>query len=534
MEIHSPSPSSAIPRPQSPKLHALDLVELRSLIVQFLTKQDLAKCILISKQWSQYFLPLYWHTVNISPHRLARCQQTALFKHGHHVRILSAGRIEVSSVFNQSSVAHLTKIDVSTCGSKDREDGGRGCLQEIIQRNSESLVTLCWRCYGRDTHLDNRPFRLWVNMFQDLRHLTTIELSNWAMSKLDFLRILVACPDLRHLKLEAVEGTLDFGGRNLTSSQKGNLVRNNASGKNGSGSDSHQRSEESALYEFKHTILESIEFVGNVIPSFLQHVPNITHLSLTHMLHGDFDNLHEYAQRGNCCQKITHLTMMTTCSVPTKFLALIQTIPSPGTLVSFEGLVPLWIVDDFLETILQRHSGTIENLILRDKASSVYFQQQTTGGEFRFNIWRIFETCPSLLVLEIPYSLQECAAFQLVSAISTTATSSQGSVSILETNPFSSSEDLILKLYEPTGEWVCKDLKRLMLMIKDMDEAKPMDQITFDLCVDRLLPPEEKRDNTKRTRSALERMILERLSGLSKLEMLHIGGGWYTLPKRKF
>ena len=57
-----------------------------------------------------------------------------------------------------------------------------------------------------------------------------------------------------------------------------------------------------------------------------------------------------------------------------------------------------------------------------------------------------------------------------------------------------------------------------------------MDLIPFDLCVDRLFPPEGKRDNKRRTRTALERLILERLSELEKLEHLHIGSGWYKLP----
>ncbi|KAF9958977.1 hypothetical protein BGZ72_010509 [Mortierella alpina] len=520
-----------------PTLHALGLVEIRSLIAQFLTKKDLAVCILVSKQWATDFLPLYWHSVSISPHRLARCHEAALLKHGQHVRILSAGRIEDTSVFNQPCVAHLTKLDVSTCGSKDREDGGRGCLHEIIHRNRDSLRTLCWRCYGRHTHLGNRAFRLWAAMFQDLGNLTTIELWNWAVSRVDFLRMLVACPELRNLKLDAVEAVVESGAL-ISHSRQESVLLDEDSGHNTTGSNTQQpHHEKSSLFEFKHGKLETLEFVGNVLSSMLQHVPNLTHLSMLHLLHGDFKDLHESVQRGDSCQRITHLTMLTTCSAPAKFLTFIETIPAPGVLVSFEGLVPLLIVDEFLEAILQRHAGTIENLVLRDENSSLQFQQpQNLGGVFRFNIWELLERCPNLVTLEIPYSLQNCASFRPAFTPAAQEAAISGSTSSLsmEATPFISSANLILKPYEPTREWVCKDLKRLMLRIKDMDEAKPMDQITFDLCVDRLLPPDEQRDNTKRTRSALERMILERLSGLEKLEKLHIGGGWYDLPKRIF
>ncbi|KAF9563395.1 hypothetical protein EC968_004873 [Mortierella alpina] len=529
---HPPGPA----RSPIPPLHALGLVEIRSLIARFLTKRDLALCILVSKQWAKDFLPLYWHSVSISPHKLARCHESALRQYGQYVRILSAGRIEDTSVFNQPSVAHLTELDVSTCGSKDREDGGRGCLHEIIHRNRDSLRTLCWRCYGRHTHLGNRAFRLWATMFQGLGNLTTIELWNWAVSRIDFLRILVACPELKHLKLDAVEAVVESGAVVSHIRQEGppwdDMYQSAA------GSDVQQRChEESSLYEFKHGKLDTLEFVGNILPFMLQHVPNLTHLSLLHLLHGEFRDLHESVQRGDICQRITHLTMLTTCSAPAKFLSFIETIPAPGVLVSFEGLVPLLIVDQFLEAIIQRHSGTIEKVVLTDESSSLRFRQpQNLGGAFRFNIWELFETCPHLVTLEIPYSLQECTSFgpTFMSVAQDGIASGSTSQIAVEADPFSSSANLILKPYEPTREWVCKDLKRLMLRIKDMDEAKPMDQITFDLCVDRLLPPEEKRDNTKRTRSALERMILERLSGLEKLETLHIGGGWYDLPKRTF
>ncbi|KAF9942702.1 hypothetical protein BGZ67_000108 [Mortierella alpina] len=529
---HPPGPA----RSPIPPLHALDLVEIRTLIARFLTKKDLALCILVSKQWAIAFLPLYWHTVSISPQKLARCHEAALTQHGQHVRILSAGRIEDTSVFNQPSVAHLIKLDVSTCGSKDRKDGGRGCLHEIIHRNRDSLRTLCWRCYGRHTHLGNRAFRLWATMFQDLGNLTTIELWNWAVSRVDFLRILVACPELRHLKLDAVEAVVESGA--LVSHIRQEGPRLDSFDSTTTRSETQQRChEESSLYQFKHRKLETLEFVGNILPPILQYVPNLTHLSLLYLLHGDFRDLHESVQRGDSCQGITHLTMLTTCSAPAKFLTFIETIPAPGALVSFEGLVPLLIVDDFLEAILQRHSGTIEHLVLIDESSSPQFKQpQNLGGVFRFNIWELFEMCPHLVTLEIPYSLQECTSFgpAFTSGAQEGAVSGPASQVSMEVNPFLSSANLILRPYEPTREWVCKDLRRLMLRIKDMDEAKPMDQITFDLCVDRLLPPEEKRDNTKRTRSALERMILERLSGLEKLEMLHIGGGWYDLPKRTF
>ncbi|KAF9184976.1 hypothetical protein BGZ51_003014 [Haplosporangium sp. Z 767] len=501
-------------RPQSPKLHALDLLEIRTLIAQYLSKQDLAQCILVSKKWAfEFFLPLYWHTVDIAWHKLARCNESALRQYGHYVRILSAGRIEDTSVFNQDSIAHLQKLRVSTSGSKEREDSGRGCLQEIVNRNAESLLELYWRSYGHDARNSQRPFRLWVDMFAPLEHLETIELWNWSLTRLDFIRMLRVCPLLKRLVLEASEDIQDP------------LFDNSEDSNDNTASDNHKCDD--SLSHFKHNGLRSLVFTGNLIPSFFQHLPSITHLSILDLLHGDFRNAQDYFQGDiqGIFVELTHLTMRTQYSASAPFMAIVSAVQ---TLVSFEGNVPFPVVEDFLELVLQKHSQTIEHLILRTHTNQP--QQENPQEIFRFNFWRIFESCPKLITLEIPYSLKGCVGYVLLPTAILTSSITAMSAS----NPFSEIfEDLVLQPYEPAREWVCKDLKRLSLRLRDMDERHPMDQITLNLCVDRLLPPDEKRDNSRRTHSALERMILERLSGLKKLETLAIGGSWYNLPAQK-
>ncbi|KAF9092967.1 hypothetical protein BGX29_010164 [Mortierella sp. GBA35] len=532
------------PKLKAADLHALDVSEIRSLIADCLTKRDLGVCILVCKKWSVDFLPLYWRTIFVQPHRVTSYKESAIRQNGQHLRILNAGRIEETSVFNQPSVDQLQRLDISTCGTKDRQDGGRGCLQEIILRNRKGLMGLCWRCFGRDTTMD-RAFRLWPTMFQGLQSLVDLDLVNWSLSRVDFLRVLIACPALRKLTFEATEDIQEIGGRQgrrpslqLTGepigtsheTAQGSTIANNTR--------RTPPQEDEHLLEFQHTTLDSLTFVGNLIPSFLQHVPNITRLSLMHLYQGDFRDLDEQVSpspttKRSCCAGVTHLTMMTLCSAPLRFLSTVLVI---SALVYFEGIVPFPIVNDFLELILHTHSQTIEILVLHES-------DQNQMGEFHFNIWRIFESCPQLVKLEIPYSLQDCAGLTVVNVMDSPpqphhnyhhhAATSMTTTTAVDVPPFSEAT-LALKLYEPTKEWVCKDLKRLQLRIKDMDIMRDMSQITFDLCVDRLLPPEQKRDNSRRTRSALERMILERLSGLEKLEALHIGVGWYTLPARKF
>lgn len=413
-------------------------------------------------------------------------------------------------------------------------------------------MALHWRCFGRDTTME-RSFRIWPAMFQGLLELVELELSNWSLSRVDFLRILIACPVLRKLTFQAVEDIQETGGgRQARRSSLQHLGEpggtttaaittvQDASQGNNNNNVNHRKTppqEDERLLEFQHITLDSITFIGELIPSFLQHVPNITRLEIMNIMQGDFKDMDEQLTTKHCCTEVRHLTLLTDCSAPLRYLS---TVMAMSTLVFFEGIVPFSVLDDFLELILRTHSQTIESLLLRERNP---FQPQSG---FQFNIWRFFESCPRLVKLEIPYSLRNCVGLSVVNTNDSTPhhayshhgyydndnISNGNHIPIMEVPPFSEAT-LELKLYEPTREWVCKDLRRLQLQIGDMDLTRSMQQIPFDLCVDRLLPPEQKRDNSRRTRSALERMILERLSGLEKLEALNIGGGWYTLTARK-
>jgi hypothetical protein len=386
--------------------------------------------------------------------------------------------------------------------------------------------------------------------------------------------MLIACPMLRKLECQVVEDIQETGGgfggvsggggggggrQGLRSSlhhigepvgttltPSSTIAMQDISQSNNSNLNNLRKTppqEEELLLEFQHTTLDSLTFIGELIPSFLQHVPNITRLEISNIMQGDFKDIDEQMTTKHCCTGVTHLTLLTECSAPLRYLS---TAMAMSTLIFFEGIVPFPVLDDFLELILRTHSQTIETLLLRETNPL----QQQSG--FQFNIWRFFESCPQLIKLEIPYSLRNCVGLAVINtndspphlahshhdhqhhrAIFTNGSHMAPPITTaLEVPPFSEAT-LELRLYEPTREWVCKDLRRLQLRIEDMDQTRSMQQIPFDLCVDRLLPPEQKRDNSRRTRSALERMILERLSGLEKLEALNIGGGWYTLTARK-
>ncbi|KAF9927701.1 hypothetical protein FBU30_002965 [Linnemannia zychae] len=204
MDMDKTTTSQSDNHDQNHHLHALDISLIRSLIAADLSKRDLGICLLVCKKWFLDFTPLYWRTIIVQPHRITSYPASIISKYGQHIRVLKAGRIEETSVFNQPSINHLQHLDLSTCGSKDKEDGGRGCLLEIITRNRKGLMSLVWRCFGRDTTME-RPFRLWPAMFQGLSELVELDLSNWSLSRVDFLRMLIACPSLRKLTFQAIE-----------------------------------------------------------------------------------------------------------------------------------------------------------------------------------------------------------------------------------------------------------------------------------------------------------------------------------------
>ncbi|KAF9202955.1 hypothetical protein BGZ49_006929 [Haplosporangium sp. Z 27] len=543
-ELSTPDP----PPPPSPKPHALDLVEISTLIALELSKRDLANCICVSKNWSFKFLPHYWHSVFVPPNKTAlSSSQSTISKYGSLVRFLAAGIIGETSVFNQPSLSHLQQLEVSTSGSRTSQDHGRGCLSQIVERNQESLKEICWRCYGHDTFV-GRPYRIWIGLFRGLDCLVTVKLSNWSMNKEDFMGMLRACPTLRDLTLEATEeirhvrademntSAATFFTDNIGTPDLESTLGINLSSETLDSDSDHDDIKSSKNPrvpkklapppEFVHNSLESLHFIGNLIPSFLLYVPNIKCLRLTKLLNGDFQDLEHQIQTTQCLANVTHLYTLTKCQYPPQYMALVNGLPSPNYLVHFEGHIPARIARQFLEIIMEQHANSIEHLVIPNGEQEQ--EQEYSPLGFEFNIWRILESCSRLTRLEIPYFLGYASVY--VTSTLKPVLNNDGTESSVE------SVDIVRKVYEPNKEWVCKDLKRLYLRIRDMDRMHTMDQITFDLCVYRLIPPEDRQERihngthrrTLTTTSALEKMILEKLSGLPKLDHLNIGSGWCT------
>lgn len=278
-------------------------------------------------------------------------------------------------------------------------------------------------------------------------------------------------------------------------------LTSNGSSNNNSNISGWSHGDESSLLTFRHGRLQRIEFSGTFIPSLLHHVPTIEQLHLSHLRRGaNYGRVTQQINDLSHFSSLTCLTTITECITPMDYMKLLGIT---SHLVHFEGLIPSLAMNDFLELILQEHAWTIQHFVVQNENYEPSFGQ--------FNMWQFLEACPRLVTLEISFPLDQCMATAY--------------------NSLTDSSTTTANYFEPSREWVCHhSLRRLQLRIRDMDPKCPMDQIPFDLCVDRLFPPTGKRDNNRRTRTPLERMILERLSGQEKLEHLHIGSGWYKLP----
>ncbi|KAI9231073.1 MAG: hypothetical protein BYD32DRAFT_431656 [Podila humilis] len=522
--------------------HALDLPEICALIATHLTKTQLGECILVSHRWADTFRPLFWRTRLVPRHKVALCRDEDLARHGHHIRILSAGRIQQTSPFDQASVAYLQHLEVSTCGSNDEPDNGLGCLPAIVHRNKASLSEFHWMCFGRDLKL-NKPFRIWPEVFLGLERLETVVLSKWSMAIDDFLTILKACPSLNTLTFEATEDLEDPSPPPSNSSNA-----NSSSNRSKQWSKGMDTSQDPPL--FQHHGVHTVHYNGNAMPGYLQHLPNVHTLHLQNLTHGNLSTIPDEIRQ--FCPEIASLHTLTPCSNPSRFLSLVDSI---HTLRSFQGRVPSEAMQDFLEMVLAKHAETIETLCLTEAESD----------GLRFNVWRFLENCPRLADFQIPYKLEGSLLEATTTTVPTGFTSSY----------FSSPRFSRRRPYEPTKPWVCQDLSKLWLRIKDMD-IQLMESITTDLCLDRLMPPMEKVAKASssgssssqyqqqhqqqgrvlsvgslvghhahhrhghghgyggaRAHSPLERLIVEKLSGLRKLSKINIGSGWYELPDMK-
>ncbi|KAI7822988.1 hypothetical protein BC939DRAFT_529183 [Gamsiella multidivaricata] len=82
---------------------------LRDEVTQYLTRCDLAQCSLVSKQWSSWFTPILWHTIN---RRHPQIESSTLIKYRDHIRELIGVDIAFASKDDLWPLPNLRRLEI--------------------------------------------------------------------------------------------------------------------------------------------------------------------------------------------------------------------------------------------------------------------------------------------------------------------------------------------------------------------------------------------------------------------------------------
>ncbi|KAF9106325.1 hypothetical protein BGX27_009206 [Mortierella sp. AM989] len=191
----------------------IHVYEIACNIADMLSKKDLGACILVSKDWSHWFVPFIWHSITAKATPISTAILKQSFRHhGHHIRSLSiqdcssnrqyskitADILEPISnnlktfVFDKPWIAFLTRLQIVSTSPFEQQ------VLNVIHRNSATLRELKYEFkqleWLRGQDLPVMPM------------LQILELGNCKLTK-DRLRkmILAKCPKLQTLGLRDIK-----------------------------------------------------------------------------------------------------------------------------------------------------------------------------------------------------------------------------------------------------------------------------------------------------------------------------------------
>ncbi|KAF9355555.1 hypothetical protein BGX26_006402 [Mortierella sp. AD094] len=115
----------------------LDVTWIRIRISQYVTPKDALACVLVSKDWSEDFIPSIWHTVDFDVHRKFTGLTTeAISKHGHHIRVMKnlksndqTAAVQNSSIYKLVSLSMTLNLTLHF----------QACCYDILRRNIARL-----------------------------------------------------------------------------------------------------------------------------------------------------------------------------------------------------------------------------------------------------------------------------------------------------------------------------------------------------------------------------------------------------------
>ncbi|KAK3838204.1 MAG: hypothetical protein J3R72DRAFT_183818, partial [Linnemannia gamsii] len=186
-----------------------DLPELRHRLSRFLPLKDSLSCALVSKAWTLDFVSAIWFKVDLSVHqRFTDLPTDVIAKHGHLIRVVQNAKIfSQVCALDHPNINKLRILHMETTGSIKQH----GHAFQIVTRNNASLqVVRVSASYTRPDKINNANYHVSVPAFLPspsafpVRPSSTIETLEFVimwMTHDDLMTILEASPRLSKLKL---------------------------------------------------------------------------------------------------------------------------------------------------------------------------------------------------------------------------------------------------------------------------------------------------------------------------------------------
>ncbi|KAG0280791.1 hypothetical protein BGZ95_008696 [Linnemannia exigua] len=203
----------------------INIPEIRTNIGWCLDLRDVLSCALVCRDWAQTFIPLLWHTIDLSQN--PRIPLIGLRKHACHIRQLKYLDLSETSevmqmVLASPGIKHLHQLSISLCDSDPDNMYGL----DLIRRNCTSLMFLKITGKSFEGSFGVIPVKHCIPpgvlVCPTASKLTVLALHNTSLTREGFVHILRLSPSLQSVDLTTSNiltgGYIDMASADVTNS----------------------------------------------------------------------------------------------------------------------------------------------------------------------------------------------------------------------------------------------------------------------------------------------------------------------------
>ncbi|KAG0274532.1 hypothetical protein BGZ95_009685 [Linnemannia exigua] len=179
--------------------HPLDLPEVRSIIANFLSREDCTSCMRVNKDWFQDFAASVWHTIDFDKdYMFANLAPSIIANYAHYIRhAIAIEDLEYVSALQHKSINSLLKLEfnITFCPV------ALAIFFDVLRRNKSSLKILKMSGHELDAQEleDQRydaAFFTPIDLSLDESNLTRLHLTYLCLTRQNFSDILESSPHL--------------------------------------------------------------------------------------------------------------------------------------------------------------------------------------------------------------------------------------------------------------------------------------------------------------------------------------------------